>query len=382
MGSPRARLVHLGTGALGLGLIAWLAARADLVVVLANRSRGSSQDSLDRNQALRDQRAYSLSVTGSGNREHVSFAELLFTDDDEERLVGLIADAETLLVTTALKGGVQSAIALLARAVEARLARTTLTPLHLVACENTFDSEQLRHAIKKHLGRIDRDVFETGTRFISCMVDRQCNEPYIDTLTRNVVVEVEEYALWVLEHSDTSGQLELCLQVPAVRDHIAFVRDVRPVQQRKKWLVNAAHLLLALNALDAGHIRLDHYLRTDLGRQLADAVMEEAVDVFDTVGGGHYTRAELDDYARKALKRFTSHPKLVTEILSRFTNANRLPEFLRDFNGKVSRPCLQYAEYRGELPFLISRTLWMTTRLISEDRWAGPTRAVGAPPRD
>lgn len=376
MPDDRPCMVQLGTGALSLGLVAWVGHRAGLDVVLANRLYGSAQ--AGRNQMLRDRKEYRLSAIGpgrEGEKEEVRIRKLLFMDDEKGKLISRIADPRTMLVTTALKGGVETITDLLARSIEARLATSPCPPLYVVACENTFDSQRLGQLVQASLHeRVDLDTFRDHVDFISCMVDRQCNEPFQDPPESGpVVVEVEEYAQWVMERPRLPGGLEDAFRHPAVAKHVLFVRDIRPVQQRKRWLVNATHLTIALNALDAGYLRLDHYLDppSSLGRQIAEAIMEESVEVFDTVSDRHYNRAELEEYARTTLRRFINHPKLVTEILSRLSGPDRLAEFFRDYNAKVSRSCLQYAEYRGELPFFISRTLWLATRLIAEERWVG-----------
>lgn len=362
----RGRLLQLGTGALGLGLLGWLAVRAGLELVLANRASNSS--SLALNQVLRDQHRYVLSITGSRRTEKVPFPELLFTDDDRQRVIAVIADPDTVIVTTALKEGVRSIANLLADACEVRLVKNPGAELYVVAGENTVGSEVLGEAVTAILAtrRLEAALIRDGLRFVPCMVDRQCNKPHVAPETGDVTVEVEEYAQWVLQSSPTSTTLKRYFQ--RVPEHVSFVEDIEAIRRRKQWLVNAVHLLIALNALDAGYLRLDDYLDTRLGRDLAEALMNEAVEVSAT--RGDFPLNELEEYGRRTLQRFTDHPKLVPEILSRFSDASRLAAFVDDFNAKVTGECLRYAEYSGKLPFLISRTFLMATRLASQGRWA------------
>src|SRR2546428_979165 len=110
--------VHIGTGALGLGLAVWLGSKAGFSVILANRAENSP--SLARNLHLRDSCQYELVFPNPRvESEAVTFYELIFPGQDRGKIFSSVANPQTLLLTTALKRGLHSSLQLLALAVAA-----------------------------------------------------------------------------------------------------------------------------------------------------------------------------------------------------------------------------------------------------------------------
>jgi len=308
--------------------------------------------------------------------ERVTFTNLLFTDREERDFISVIVDPRTVLLTTALKQGIQSFLPLLARALTARVQRDTPTPLYIVACENAINSLDLRNMIIPLLpSEVIGPPFEQAVIFVPCMVDRICGKPFVNPLTNRVQVEVEQFAEWVLQRPNLgTPSLEEILINPETSSYIKFVPDLNPILRRKKWLVNGPHLLIALNAFAQRYTRLDIFLQEEpLARELLEGLLEEALEVFQAVepSFGVY---ELREFNELTKVRFQSYPDRVARILSRFTGPERLHEFFQDFYGKVTKPALQYIELHrqeGEyiVPYWTVQTLLLVTQLINESRY-------------
>lgn len=364
--------VHVGTGALGLGLVAWLGSRAGLSVFLANRSTGSSDSSLARSHLLRETHQYDVILPDpQAPPESVTFTELLFTDRDYDRFIAVVADRKTILLTTALKDGVEPSIPLLAKAVAARVETAAQDPLYIIACENTLDSTKLSEAIRSSLpSGIDRSKLERTVIFVPCMVDRLCNEPRLNPETRRVQVKVEKFAQWILESlSRDPSPLEQALKKPRTRDYIDFVTNLAPFVRRKRWLVNGPHLLIALNASADRYERLDMYLQTmPSADQLLAALLEEAMESF-LAADRYFEPDKLREFNEHTRARFRDYPDLVGRILSRFTGPEQLHEFFKDFHRKVTEPAFEYIQWNQMPPPWTSHTLFLTTRLIANRRY-------------
>lgn len=360
--------VHVGSGALGMGLVAWLGRRAGLSVILANRAGGSA--SHHRSLTLRETCEYDL-VPDDSRAEHVRLAEFLFTDEDHDRFIEAVADTKTVLLTTALKDGIreEELLRLLAEAVAARVAAATSSTLYVVACENKIDSVGLRDELLHFLPTGIEAELARSIVFVPCVVDRICNEPGLDPTTSRVFVEVEQFSQWILEEPHNgSPTLQEALRTPDTEEFVEFVADLTAYRRRKAWLVNGPHLLIALNAWAAGYIRLDLFLQQNLeGRAILDEVLAEATGAFLATDPA-FTAGELWESSTQTRQRFGTHPDSVERILSRFTE-RRIHDFFSDFYRKVTELTLPYMHQEQFAPFWTTQTLLMTTDLIYRSRY-------------
>lgn len=369
--------VHIGTGALGLGLVAWLGSQAELSVFLANRAGGSG--SLGRNRLLheahQEARQYDLVFSDSSGTQPVTYAEFLFTDADRDRnrFIDRVVDSRTLLLTTALKGGIDPSLELLALALTHRIEKGMSDPLYVVACENAIDSIGLYHKIvpllPPHLlPQFEQAIVEQAIVFVPCMVDRLCNDPAPDREMRRVQVEVERFAQWTLQRPSpgSTSSLERALMRPQTKKYIEFVDNLEPFAQRKRWLVNGPHLLIALNAFARQYAELDRFLQEDpLADQILRGLLDEAMSGLLAIET-RFGPDELREFNSNTRDRFRTHPDRVRRILSRFTGPQRLEEFFKDFYRKITEPTLQYMSPENPAPFWTTQTLLLVTKLIYE----------------
>lgn len=362
--------VHVGTGSLGLGLVAWLGSYAKLSVFLANRA---SSDSKSRNTLLRRTYQYEL-VFPDSQPEPVIFANLLFTDEDRDQFIRTVASPHTRLLTTALKGGFQDQLFLqtIVDAITTRIKSASQSPLYIIACENVINNsivlrDKLVPLLPPHITQSD---FEQSIVFVPCMVDRMCSDPIISKTGEVVQVEVERFAQLILRRpSPTMSWLEEVLSSPKAADYIEFVDDLEPYERRKLWLVNGPHLLIALNAFYQGYAHLHIYLQQEpLANEILTEILDEVTHIF-LANENTFSLEELRIFNIKTKMRFRSHPYRVSQILSRFTESQRLKEFFTNFYQKVTEPTLQYMSQQGFAPFWTARTLFLVTGLIYEDHY-------------
>ncbi|MBR7741707.1 mannitol dehydrogenase family protein [Phycicoccus sp. BSK3Z-2] len=162
----------------------------------------------------------------------------------------------------------------------------------VVACDN-LDSNGalLGRRVGGLAGRLDPDLADwigDEVSFVSSVVDRITPAPTDEGLV------TEPHASWVLAGDFPAGR-------PAWEVAGAlFVDDVRPYEQRKLWLLNAGHSLLALTGLPRGH------------RTVADAMRDpECVaqlgELWDGLGPVlPFTPDELDRERESVTARFAN----------------------------------------------------------------------------
>lgn len=151
----------------------------------------------------------------------------------------------------------ESAGARIVRGLRAR-ARASAGDIALVSCDNLRgNGEALRLAVLREVddGRLARWIGE-HVAFVSTMVDRitPATTDADRAATRELIghddavpVVTEPFSEWVV-----------CGEFPAGRPAwhsvgVRFVDDVEPYEQRKLWLLNAGHTLLAATGMPRGH---------------------------------------------------------------------------------------------------------------------------------
>ncbi|HWP38032.1 MAG TPA: hypothetical protein VNL18_10815, partial [Gemmatimonadales bacterium] len=307
--------MHLGSGALGLGFVAYLGRRAGLNVVLANRRQGSG--SFRRNESLKLTRRYRIDVVGEiPSSEWVQVQELLYTDSDIEELLARVSDPSTILLTTALKDGLARTVPVISRLIEARVQAAPQSPLFVIACENRLDSTWLRTQITEHAG-VDPSVDHT-VHFLPCVADRICSEVRYDEDSQYVFVMAEPYARWTIEKTHHTAPLEQALRNLAEEGVVEFVGDIAPYRTRKLWLVNGPHLVLAILARKAGEPRLNVFLRSGLNALLFRRIQEgfsEAVRLRTAA----FVTTDLEFFNVEILERFRNYPDTAERIMKRLS---------------------------------------------------------------
>jgi fructuronate reductase len=218
-------------------------------------------------------------------------------------------DAEVIANRTAASAGsppVPPATPL-ARLVHALAARRAggAGPLAVVSCDNLSDNAAVaRNAVERLADSMDPDLgrwIQDNVSFVGTSVDRITPRTTLEDLAEvrescsyrdNSAVVAEPFHNWVLSGDFPAGR-------PRWEDAGAvFVDKIGPYENRKLWLLNGAHSLLAYAGQLRGH--------TTVAEALADPLCLSAVDAFWDEATAHLNGEGLDvtAYREALLGRF------------------------------------------------------------------------------
>ncbi|MCD4852955.1 mannitol dehydrogenase family protein [Arthrobacter sp. AK01] len=316
------RIVHLGLGAFHRSHQAWYTQHAgdagEWGIASFTGRRPDAADVLAAQDGLftvveRSDAGDSFEVVGS-IVEAVDGANV-------DRLVELVASSGTAVVTLTiteaayglgaddvplLVSGKQPATPL-GRLVLGLAARrdADVGPLAVVSCDNLSDNGNVAKEGVLGIARAYdtglADWIEANVSFVSTSVDRitpRTTEADLDAVAAScgyqddAPVVTEPFHNWVLSGDFPAGR-------PRWEDAgAAFVDDIEPYENRKLWLLNGAHSILAYSGQLRGH--------TTVAEALADAVCRDAVEEFWEEASRHLPGDELGipEYRAALLERF------------------------------------------------------------------------------
>jgi len=293
-------MAHLGLGAFHRSHQAWFTHRASLAgdrwgIAAFTGSSTRLPAQLDAQSG-----AYSLLVRGP-ERDAVEVVGSISTavpGTDEEAWLRVMAspDVGVLTVTVTEAGYHGTAPARIARALAARRDRGS-GPIAVVACDNLpHNGEALRRAVlaaataeppKREAGSPEPDDallawIGSNVSFVSCVVDRitpattAADVALVARLTGRedrVPVVTEPWAEWVISGSFPAGR-------PRWETAGAIlVDDVAPYEERKLWLLNAGHSLLAYAGTARGHRTVCEAFADQTVRDRLEALWAEQRDL-------------------------------------------------------------------------------------------------------
>jgi hypothetical protein len=367
---------HFGAGALGLGLVVpTFEYRVDAVSVI-NRA---STDGTARLGAIALNNGYRLEVfsahgkNGNTSRtievEHcVGYGELAAHSHSA------LAGATAVLLTTSLKRrGIEESLEQLDAVC--RAAEDRGLPVALLAAENQVDSCWVRDRIA------DRIAGAGSIHAVRCVVDRICNKPTLQGAAGTaggLTVLAEEFARIYVCARDVDALPEPLATCLAVRpsDSIEHVSDFEAVVTRKKWVVNAAHLLLALFAHWNRFPTLHGFVESS--PNFVDRLVDDVSRMsFSAMQGGVAILKDEDRKFVSGLKaRLGKFPQRPFDAVTRLTSSDHIDEFLEDFHRKVVEPYLAAPSVvlgRSRVPFLPSHITMCAIDLIKNRQWIRPS---------
>jgi fructuronate reductase len=186
--------------------------------------------------------------------------------------------------------------------------RAAAPPLAIVPCDNlAANGEAVRGALETLAERVSpqlRDWLPTGVTVVSTSVDRITPRVTGQEIGRveqatglrdEVPVVTEPFADWVLSGDFPAGR-------PAWESAGArFADDIGPWENRKLWLLNGAHTLLAAVGPGRGHTCVAQAFTDPAGRAEVEELWDEAAR--------HLPGLELGEYRTALAERFTN-PRL------------------------------------------------------------------------
>jgi fructuronate reductase len=210
---------------------------------------------------------------------------------------------------SALRNGDECAVTTapgrLLAAIRARAA-VGLHPLALVSCDNLIDNGSTLATVVTDLadavGEDNTDLVK-ATSFVHTMVDRIT--PHTTDVERADIskltglddadpVACEPFTEWILAGQFPSGRP--AWELGGAR----FADDVKPFEQRKLWMLNATHSLLAYVGGLRGHETVDQAMGDDVCTALVTSWWDDARTQIDLPSD------ETDAYARDLVERYSN----------------------------------------------------------------------------
>jgi fructuronate reductase len=287
MTERRPGIVHVGVGAFARAHLAWYTAHTTGepwgITAFTGRSPAAA-DAL----AAQDCRYTLVTRAASGDAaEVVDSIVAAHPGSDDTAWRRVVASPETTIVTlTVTEQGYRPGSDVPARLVAGLDARRAAGSgrIALVSLDNlTHNGVVLRNAVLDAVTDDDlRDWIEVNVAFPSSMVDRitpATTDADVADLAAlpgalagdRVPVVTEPFAEWVLEDA-FAGIDRPAWQTAGVR----IVDDVTPYEQRKLWLLNGSHSLLAYLGLQLGHDTVADTMDDPVCRAAVEQLWDEA----------------------------------------------------------------------------------------------------------
>jgi len=310
--------MHIGPGRLGLGLVVAAGLEAGLDVHLVTRKASSLPASA----------RFKVLEKGDDGEKRVALPIVKVSKADTmealpEEVQRLACHAPELLVTiSATTKGLEERQAFLLALAGSRASSSSAATTVFIPCEN--DPGECYSDLKARLE-------ELGVECRDTMVNRLCPELHVDEADGVHEVVVDEMAEWVIQ-GGTNHQL--ALRALEALSYVEFVPDVRPYETRKRWLVNGAHLALAILAR-ARNIPSIDIAAAEPGRSEWLAKLQEAL--IESLDQCHPEMAENHVYAARHVAAWMRHEDNVSRILNRLRRENPLP-FFDDLERKLIEP--------------------------------------------
>lgn len=286
---PRRGIAHLGIGAFARAHLAWYTAHTEGspwgITAFTGRSPAAAEA-----LTAQDCRYTLVTRAASGDvAEVVGSVVAAHPGDDEPAWRLAVASPETTIVTlTVTEAGYRDDSDVPARLVSALDDRRRAGggPIALMSLDNlTHNGDVLRDAVRAAAGAVGDDLLawvDATVRFPNSMVDRitpATTDADVAALADlpgalpgdRIPVVTEPFAEWVLEDA-FDGVDRPAWETAGVR----IVPDVTPHEQRKLWLLNGAHSLLAYTGLLLGHQTVAEAMADPFCRAAVERLWDEA----------------------------------------------------------------------------------------------------------
>jgi hypothetical protein len=269
-----------------------------------------------------------------------------------------------LLLTTALKReGIMESLGVIRQLLEEREGRPTV----VIAAENQVDTLFLKNELVSAGFQPQEEIL-----FVRAVVDRICNKPEIEE--DGLVVQCEGFARIYLERTKPAIEWAFpqCLRGLKKQPLCEMSNDFEFVVDRKKWVINAAHLLMALTAHYYRFPSVRAFASQEFGRRL----LEKSVNEFERLMRYHYQhddlaypRTGLVEFTRSVRERIATFPQRYPDIVTRFDGPEKLPLFFEDFHRKITQLALEDMHRSIHAPYFASLVTHIVVELVKEGRW-------------
>lgn len=317
------RIVHIGLGAFHRSHQAWYTYHASDAAQWGIASFSGRRPDAAETLAAQDGLYTVVQRSGSGDTFELVTSIVEAVDGaDLQRLMELVAAPETAVVTLTIteaayaqyetNGVGLEASTPLGRLVLALAARREAGagPIAVVSCDNLADNGQVTRKAVLALAAWPAgqagpfaglaDWIDGNVSFVSTSVDRIT--PRTTTSDLELVAEACGYRDAAAVITEPFHNWVLSGSFPAGRPHwedagAVFVDDIEPYENRKLWLLNGAHSILAYSGKFRGH--------ETVAEALSDGVCRAAVEEFWDEAARHLPASlMIRDYRLALLERF------------------------------------------------------------------------------
>lgn len=287
MTDRRPGIVHLGVGAFARAHLAWYTAHASGTPWGITAFTGRTSAAADALDAQRCRYTLVTRAAAGDTAEVIDTIDAAHPGGDDAAWRRAVASPETTIVTlTVTEQGYRQGSDVPLRLVAGLEARRTAGAgrIALVSLDNlTHNGAVLRDAVLGAATDAElRAWIDSTVSFPSSMVDRitpATTDADVTDLAAlpgalagdRVPVVTEPFAEWVLEDA-FDGIDRPAWETTGVR----VVDDVTPYEQRKLWLLNGSHSLLAYLGLQLGHETVAEAMDDPTCRSAVDALWDEA----------------------------------------------------------------------------------------------------------
>ncbi len=286
------RLLQIGAGNIGRGLVGSLARDAGMELTLAD----VNPDVIERLNAEREYQV--VTVSSEGTAEQVVDGVQAVDVRDRDAFTKAVVEAD--VITTAVGPGVLPKLGPeLGAALTERLRRRPGADMHVVvvACENIVDNtDRLKEAVLDSVPDETARQLANLVSFPNCTVDRIV--PEHQASDEPLAVTVEDYYHWAV---DAGALKQPMAHIPG----LVLSHDLESLQEQKLFTLNTAHALTAYFGERAGYEYVHEAIRDPRIRGQVMGAMEEIGPVIT----GRYetiTAADQHTYAERTLDRFAN----------------------------------------------------------------------------
>ena len=300
--NDQVKIVHLGLGAFFKAHSAWYTFKCSdwKIAAFTGRSAKAADELILNNYKYK---LVTKSIEGDIEEIIDSIVEA-FDGNDTQALNDYIASPNVALVTlTITEAGYTSVpgsmIYKLLNALEKRF-ESNAKPIAIVPCDNLIQNGAKVKSLFEELTQKKSESFRNYLRdkvsIVSTSVDRITPKSELP----NTVI-TEPYSAWVLQGEFPSGR-------PSWENAGAkFVEDIKPYENRKLWLLNGAHSLLAYAGINNGFKTVSEAIKDDEILQRVAEFWEEAAESLNGID------LDVRSYQDSLIKRF-SNPNIEHQL--------------------------------------------------------------------
>lgn len=280
------KALHFGAGNIGRGFIGCLLARSGYELTFVDVAQGLVED-------IERLGRYRVTTLGASQAaEEVSGVRAIGLND-AEALAGAVRDAD--LITLSIGANHLAATGRTLRGpLEARRRSNGDQPLDVIACENAlYATDRLKASILEGADPDFSAWLEKTAGFPNCAVDRIVPNTAVEKESP-IDVAVEDYFEWDIERGKVRANFSIA--------GAEYVETLAPYLERKLFLLNGAHALIAYAGYRKGYRMIHEAVRDPEIREAVLGFHREAIAALSRRHG--MAEADLRRYSEKLIARF------------------------------------------------------------------------------